>query len=304
MKFALSNTLVELGKSDPRIVLLTGDLGFQLFDNFKEQFGPRYVNVGVAEAEMILAAAGLAHVGWRPLTYSIASFATARCFEQIKISVAYPGVPVVIVGAGGGFAYGSSGVTHHAGDDINLMSSLPGMTVVAPGNHEETASLLPQLLKLKGPAYLRIGRGKEPHYEAKEPAILGKARLLSEGEDIVVISTGDIGFEVTQALKILSRKNIHPAAYQFHTIKPLDVGTLERISKKIKCLVVVEEHIPSGGLGSAVRDWAHETNRRQLNIKTLSARDEFVLGSPEQDEIRTMYGIEAKSIASFIERNI
>ena len=164
MKLAFINRLTELAESDPRIMLLVGDLGFQIFDTFIERFELRYVNVGVAEAQMVCAAAGLAAVGYRPVTYSIASFATARCFEQIKLAVAYPNLPVVIVGAGGGYAYCSSGVTHHAGEDLALLCSLPGMTVVAPGNVQEVRDLLPQVMQLPGPAYFRIGRGKEPSY--------------------------------------------------------------------------------------------------------------------------------------------
>jgi transketolase len=304
MKFTFSNTLVELAEKDPRVALLVGDLGFQLFDDFERRFGPRYINVGVAEAQMVCAAAGLAYVGWKPITYSIASFATARCFEQIKISVAYPGLPVVIVGAGGGYAYSRSGVTHHSGDDIGLMRSLPGMTVVAPGNAEEMAQLLPQVLELKGPTYLRIGRGKEPHYNSEEPAVLGRARLLSDGENISVISTGDVAYEVARALEILSLKKIFPMAYQFHTVKPLDIETLEKCAQKVKTIVVVEEHINNGGLGCAVRDWACRDNHLKVNIKTLAIPDEFVLGSPSQGEVRNKYGIDAQGISRFIEENL
>lgn len=304
MKFAFSKTLVELAEKNSHIALLVGDLGFQLFDDFKRRFGPRYVNVGVAEAQMVCAAAGLAYVGWKPITYSIAAFATARCFEQIKISVAYPGLPVVIVGAGGGYAYGRSGVTHHSGDDIGLMRSLPGMTVVAPGNSDEMAQLLPQILELKGPTYLRIGSGKEPHYNSDEPAVLGKARLISYGENIAVISTGEIACEVTRALEMLSHKKIIPIAYQFHTVKPLDIETLEKLAKEVKTIVVVEEHVGIGGLGCAVRDWAYKRNNFKVNIKSLSVLDEFVLGSPSQNEVRNRYGIDATGIAKFIEENL
>jgi transketolase len=304
MKFAFSKSLAELAEKDPRIALLVADLGFGLFDDFERRFGPRYINVGVAEAQMVCAAAGLAHVGWKPVTYSIASFATARCFEQIKISVAYPGLPVVIVGAGGGYAYGRSGVTHHSGDDIGLMRSLPGMTVVAPGNSEEMSQLLPQVLEIKGPAYLRIGRGKEPHYNSREPAVLGKARLLSDGGNIAVISTGEVACEVAQAIEILSRKKIFPIAYQFHTVKPLDIETLEKLVKQVKTIVVVEEHIGIGGLGCAVRDWACKSSNLKVNIKTLAVPDEFVLGSPSQMEVRSKYGIDAAGISKFIEENL
>ena len=304
MKLTFTGMLTKLAKKDPRIVVLTGDLGFQIFDDFVDKFGPRYINVGVAEAQMMCAAAGLAYEGWRPVAYSIASFATARCFEQIKISIAYPGLPVVIVGAGGGYAYGASGVTHHAGDDIGLMRTLPGMSIIAPGDSDEINQLLPQIFKLKGPAYLRIGRGREPQYKAKEDAVLGKARLLSQGEDIAIISTGEVASEVSTAIDILSKKNINPMALQYHTIKPLDTARLHSISEKIKTIIVVEEHIPAGGLSCAIKDWAFDECGFDIDIRTLSVPHEFVLGSPSQNEIRAMYGFNAEAIAGFVEKTL
>ena len=158
MRKAFAEALFQAAEKDPRVIFLTGDLGFGTFDAYQAKFGPRYVNVGVAEAQLVNAAAGLALEGWRPIIYSIASFATGRPFEQIRISVGYAGLPVVIIGAGGGYTYASSGVTHHAGEDLGLMSLIPGMTVVAPGDPNEVTQLLPQLLKLDGPSYLRVGK--------------------------------------------------------------------------------------------------------------------------------------------------
>ncbi len=301
MKLAFVNKLIELAEQDSRIMLLTGDLGFQIFDEFQNRFGPRFINVGVAEAQMVCAAAGLAFVGWRPVTYSIASFMTSRCYEQIKISVGYPGLPVVIVGAGGGFAYGASGVTHHAADDIALMSSIPGMSVVVPGDANEIEQLLPQVFQLSGPAYFRIGRGKEPIYEVKDPAVLGRARLLNDGQDIAILSTGDVASEVISALKILNSRGISPIAYQFHTIKPLDTATLKALLEKVKNIITVEEHIKHGGLNCAVGGWL-STQKNAPDLIGLSATDEFVLGSPEQHEIRSKYGFDDKSIAEEVLR--
>src|SRR5207253_5232671 len=121
MRKALAESLVQLAAQEPRLMFLTGDLGFQMFDEFKERYPGRYVNVGVAEAQLVCCAAGLALEGWRPVIYSIASFATGRAFEQLRVSVAYPGLPVVVIGAGGGYTYASSGVTHHAVEDLALM---------------------------------------------------------------------------------------------------------------------------------------------------------------------------------------
>ena len=146
MRRAFAEALVELGEQNPRLALITGDLGFQVFDEFESRFGSRFINVGVAEAQMVYTSVGMALEGWRPIAYSIASFATARPFEQIRFCVSYPNLPVVLVGAGRGYVYSTSGISHHAVDDIALMSVLPGMTVVVPGDPAEVKQLLPQVL--------------------------------------------------------------------------------------------------------------------------------------------------------------
>ncbi len=296
MKLAFTKTLTRLAATDPRIVVLTADLGFEIFDDFIRQHGQRYVNVGVAEAEMMCAAAGLAHEGFRPFAYSIASFATARCWEQIKISIAYPQLPVTIVGAGGGYAYCCSGVTHHSGEDLGLMSLLPGMAIVAPGDANEVVQLLPQIVGLNRPCYFRIGRGKEAAYDGMEPPVLGKARLLRHGEDIAILSTGDMASEVMSALSILRQKGIMPSVFQYHTIRPFDEETLESITRQFKIIVVAEEHIPRGGLASEVQDRLMQWHFAGRLIR-CTAPDRFILGSPTQEEMRDDCAINSRGIA-------
>jgi len=296
VKLAFVDKLTELAEADPNIMLLTGDLGFQIFDGFIEKHGPRYINVGVAEANMIDTAAGLAHVGRRPVAYSIASFATTRCFEQIKLSVAYAGLPVVIVGAGGGYGYCENGPTHHAGEDLALMCSLPGMTVVAPGDAGEVQQLLSQVMKLSGPAYFRIGRGREPVYHADAPVVLGKARLLQQGERIAVLSTGEIAGQLVEALKICRDQDMSPLAYQYHTVKPFDAETLAHIAERVDAIVTIEEHVPFGGFGAQVACHLSAQSHHPV-LKRLSVADEFVLGGPHKDQMRRDYGLDAQGIA-------
>ena len=152
MRKAFAQTLTRLAEEDPRVVFITGDLGFQVLDELRDRFPERYINVGVAEAEMVSLAAGMAAEGFRPVAYSIASFATARPYEQIRYCVAYHNVPVLLIGAGRGYLYSTSGVSHHAADDLALMSVLPNMTVVAPGDPVEISALLPELLRSGRPA--------------------------------------------------------------------------------------------------------------------------------------------------------
>lgn len=302
MKKAFIQALTSIASADDDVMLLTGDLGFEIFDDFIAQFGPRYVNVGVAEAQMVAAAAGLALEGYRPFAYSIASFATARCFEQIKLAAAYHNLPVTIVGAGGGYAYARSGVTHHAGEDIGLMSLLPGMTVVAPGDVHEVEALLPQVARLSGPAYFRIGRGKEPAYPLDTPIVLGKARTLGEGDaDVAILSTGELGWCAREAHLALKQQGLNVPALQFHTVKPLDCAALEELSKRCSTWVIAEEHLAAGGLAAAVAAWIAERGC-PVRVVRLSVPDEFVLGSPSQGELRERYGLAPQGIVSAVLR--
>ncbi len=299
MRKAFVETLTQVAAENSRLIFLTGDLGFQVFDNFRERFSSRYINVGVAEAQMICAAAGLALEGWRPVAYSIASFATARAFEQIRISVSYPNLPILVVGAGGGYTYAASGVTHHAADDLALMSILPGMTVVAPGDSNEVAALLPELLQLPGPSYIRIGRYGEPSYYANEPAVLGRARLLRDGERIALVSTGDLAVPVLEALEVLKADDIWPIAYQMHTVKPLDTTTLDQLSQRVETIITIEEHLPSGGLSAAVNTW-RTTCEKSIKLLRLGPVDAFALGNLERNELRHRLGYDAEAIVKTV----
>lgn len=289
MRRAFVDALTAAAEHDERVIVLTGDLGFQVFDAFIEKVGPRYVNVGIAEALMIDAAAGLALEGFRPFAYSIASFLTGRAFEQIRISVAYPRLPVVLVGAGGGFLYASSGVTHHAPDDVSLMSLLPGMTVVVPGDPNEVRALVPQLLGLKGPSYIRIGKFGEPSYECEAPVVLGQARLLQPGCRVALLSMGDMAPTALEAGRALRAEGITPWIYQFHTVKPLDTAALDRLAESVSALVIVEESVFAGGLAAAVMAW-NAIARRPLRIARLGPPDEFALGNWKRETLRDRFG--------------
>lgn len=296
MRKAFSETLTQLATQNGRVALVTADLGFQVFDEFRARFGPRYVNVGVCEAQMIYTAAGMAMEGWRPLAYSIASFASGRPFEQIRYCVCYPRLPVIIVGAGRGYLYSNSGVSHHASDDLGLMSLLPGMTVVAPGDPNEVAQLLPQLFEHSGPSYFSVGRFGEPTYPAVEPAVLGKARLLCEGERVAIVSTGDLANEVIKAVELLKSEKIYPLVYQMHTVKPLDIATLDMLAMKVDTMIVAEEHVSVGGLWGAISSW-YATDSKTLRLIRVGAPDAFALGNLRQDELRRRFGLDAVRIA-------
>lgn len=296
MRLTFVKTLTRLAEENPRLVLLTGDLGFQIFDEFRSRFGSRYINAGVAEAQMICAAAGLAFEGWRPFTYSIASFHIGRPYEQIRLSIGYPGLPVVIVGVGGGFGYSHSGITHHGAYDLALMGSIPGMTIIAPGDPNEVDALLPQIVKLSGPSYLRIGRGGEPLVQAASPIILGKARLLSNGEGIAILSTGEMASVAMKSVEILKSEGICPIVYQFHTLKPFDSTVLDIVASQAHTIITIEEHLPDGGLNSAVNAWRASLEKGPRLIR-LGPPDELALGNLHTGDLRCRLKYDAESLA-------
>jgi transketolase len=297
LRRAFSDSLVKLAAADDRVIFLTGDLGFQVFDEFRERFPGRYVNVGVAEAHLVDCAAGLALEGWHPIVYSIASFMTGRAFEQIRVMISYHNLPVLVVGAGGGYTYGSSGVTHHANEDLGLMSLLPNFAVVAPGDPGEVDTLLPQMMARQGPGYIRIGRFGEPSYAASEPAVLGKARLLRLGSHVLLVSTGGQAVQAILAWEELQREGKAPLVLQMHTIKPLDSPALERWGKDIAAVLVVEEHAPVAGLAAAISVWS-ASRRQPIRVVRLGPPDRLALGNPHQDELRRRLAYDTSDIVA------
>jgi transketolase len=300
MRRAFADTLTELATADPRVVFLTGDLGFQVFDDFQAKFPERYLNVGVAEAALVLAASGLALEGYRPVTYSIASFMTGRPYELARISVSYARVPVVMVGAGGGSSYANAGITHHAFDDLGLMALLPDVAVVAPGDPAEVRSLLPELLRRDGPSYMRIGAFGEPPLGGAAPAPLGRARTLREGAGVALVTTGDIAREALDAAAALAAEGIAPLVLHYHTVKPLDVAALDALGDRAHTLVVVEEHGPVGGLGAAVQAWRAGATGLAPRVVRLGVPDAPLLGAPDRKTARRRLGVDAAGIAAAV----
>jgi transketolase len=301
MRRAFVEALIKAAENDPRVIFLTGDLGYGVFDDFIARFGSRYVNVGIAEALLVNAAAGLAMEGFRPIVYSIASFMTARPFEQIRFTVGYPGLPVVIVGAGGGFCYSVSGISHHAPDDFALMSLIPDMTVVAPGDPNEVHALLPQILRLNGPSYIRIGKFGEPVYESPAPIELGRGRLLQAGKSVALLTTGETAPLALQAMQQLATEGIYPSLCQFHTIKPLDTSMLDHLASTTTTFICIEECLPQGGLYSGVLEWQRQTSST-VYLERLGPDDKFAFGNPNRENLRADMHFDSHAIADACRR--
>lgn len=296
MRRAFAEALVHAARRDPRLVFLTGDLGFGVFDEFRAEFGPRYVNVGVAEALLVDAAAGLAREGWHPVAYSIASFVTARAFEQVRFAVGYEQLPVVVVGAGRGLTYATSGVSHHATDDIGLMGIIPGMTVVVPGDPGEVTELFPQALEARAPAYFSVGKYGEPVVCGEEAPRLGRIRLLRGGSShLALVSVGEMAPVAIEAADLLAAEGTVASLYQIHTPKPLDLDTLAGVLASNRLVVILEEHVPSGGVFAAVA-----AAFPGAPVQRIGLPDRFLIGNLERDEVRRRLGYDAPGVAARI----
>lgn len=256
MRGAFINSLLALAQRDPRVWLLTGDLGFSVLEPFATRFPRRFVNAGVAEQNMISVAAGLAHSGKRVFVYSIANFPTLRCYEQIRNDVCYHGLPVRIVSVGGGLAYGSAGYTHHGVEDFATLRALPGMAVLAPGDPRETELLTEALGEHPGPAYLRLGKAGEPVVHNQLSSLtLGQALVVRPGSDVTLIATGGMLHSAVQAADELAMNDsLSVRVLSMHTLKPLDEAAVRAAAMETRAIVSVEEHSSIGGLGSAVAD--------------------------------------------------
>ena len=303
MRTAFIKTLIELAKKDKDIYLLTGDLGFSVFEEFKQRFPNRFVDCGVAEQNMIGVAAGLALSGKKVVVYSIIPFATMRCFEQIRNDICLQNLDVKIVGVGAGFSYGAQGPTHHAIEDLAVMRSLPNMTVLCPADPIETGLAVKAMFKLKGPVYLRLGKSKEEniHFKPFEFKV-GKANLIKNGRDITIIGIGPILKNAILAAENLEKKyNISIRIISMTTLKPLDKNIVLRATKETKAIFSIEEHSLVGGLGSAAAEILAESKNKIL-FKRIALPDEFCKEVGSQEYLREKKGLSVKKIQKTIEK--
>jgi transketolase len=298
---AFASELTALANEDPRVVMLSGDIGNRLFDDFKKKHPRRFFNCGVAEANMVGLAAGLALSGFRPVAYTITPFITARCFEQIKVDVCYHHAPVVLVGVGAGLAYASLGATHHSCEDIGLMRLLPGMTILCPGDSVEVKLALRAALKSDGPAYIRIGKKGEPVVHAQPPEFkIGKGILVRPGQDACILSTGNLLPVAVAASEDLKKRGVSCQVVSLHTVKPLDEPLLRDAFGRFKVVATLEEHSRLGGLGGGVAEWLTDQTGRTARLIRLGVEDTFLHKACDQDTAREEFGLTPAAISARI----
>lgn len=255
MRGAFARTLTELAEQDPRILLLTGDLGFMALEPFSEKFPDRFFNVGVAEQNMVGLATGLAEAGFIPFVYSIVTFATLRPYEFIRNGPILHRFPARIVGIGGGFEYGQNGVTHYGLEDVGVMRIQPGITVIAPADHKQTRSALLATWDLPGPVYYRLGKDDKTTIPGLEGRFeLGRAQLIREGADLLIIAMGSVTAEAVAAAEALSALGVDCAVMVVASLNPAPVDDLAKILQDFQLSLTVEAHYVVGGVGSLVAE--------------------------------------------------
>jgi transketolase len=297
LRDAFIRTLTELTPQHPELLLLSGDLGFGVLNDFIGRFPHQFLNVGVAEQNMSGLAAGLALEGHTVLTYSIGNFPTLRCLEQIRNDICYHGANVKIVCIGGGMSYGAVGFSHHATEDLAILRSLPGMLVLSPGDLWEAAECSRYLVSHRGPAYLRLDKSAAPSTvwpdEALEP---GTIRTVRGGSDVTLAATGGILGEALLAADALAEQGIFCRVLSVHTIKPLDTHTLTAAASETGGIVSIEEHAVDGGLGGAIAEALMEAGVSPPFFTRMGLRNTFssVVGS--QQYLRKVYALDAAAI--------
>ena len=292
--------IVEAARTNPNIVALTADLlGSLKLNQFIKEFPERFIQCGIAEANMIGIAAGLTIGGKIPYTTTFANFSTGRVYDQIRQSVAYSGKNVKICASHAGLTLGEDGATHQILEDIGLMKMLPGMTVIVPCDYAQTKAATMAIADYEGPVYLRFGRPAWPIFTSDRPFEIGKAQVFSEGTDLTIFACGHLVWNAIQAGAALQEKGISVEVINIHTIKPLDEEAIIRSLRKTKCAVTAEEHNIIGGLGDAIAQIA--AKHCPVPIEYVGTKDTFgESGTPAQ--LLKKYGLDVPDIITAAEK--
>ena len=300
MRNTFANTLFEIARKDKRVILLTGDLGFSVFEKFISELPHQFINMGVAEQNMTGVAAGMALEGKVPFIYSIVPFITMRNFEQIRNDICYQNLNVKIVGVGAGFSYGPYGHTHQGLEDIGILRTLPNLIILAPGDPIEVRLATQTMLKHRGPVYLRLGKAGEPNVHKTVPRFtVGKGIIVIEGTDLSLLATSTLLLRASEVVKELGKRGIKARLVSMPTIKPIDTDLIVDCVRETKAIFTLEEHSIIGGLGSAVAEVLAEYGKPVI-FKRLGVPDRFTKVMGNQEYMRRANSLSADQIVELI----
>lgn len=298
----ICEVLMEHAKEDRDVVVLCSDSrGSASLAPFASAFPEQFVEVGIAEQNLVSISAGMAKCGKKPYAASPASFISTRSFEQAKVDVAYSNTNVKLIGISGGVSYGALGMSHHSAQDIAAFASVPNMRVYLPSDRFQTRHLMEALLEDEKPSYIRVGRNpvEDVYEEGNVPFVMDKATVITQGTDVAIIACGEMVKPAMDAAKILKEKGISASVVDMYCVKPLDVETVIQAASGAKAVVTVEEHAPYGGLGSMVSQVvAGECPKKVVN---MSLPDAPVITGTSR-EVFDYYGLNAEGIAGTAEK--
>ncbi len=300
MRDTFITALTGIAEQDERVVLITGDLGFKVFDNFREKHSDQFINAGIAEQSMAGIATGMALEGYTVFLYSIANFTFMRCLEQLRNDAAYHECNINVVSVGGGFSYGQLGMSHHATEDLAIMRCMPTSVVASPSELWEVTELTQAVYQSKGLSYLRLDKS---HFESKENQkeehlVFGSPRVIRDGSDVTLVATGGIVTEVIEAADALSNKGISACVISAPFIKPIDISVISNSAKNTGAVFTIEEHSILGGLGSVVAEELMETGSAPSVFKRIGLREKFTSVVGDQRYLRHTYGMSASNIVA------
>ncbi len=300
MRKACLEKIYQLAKKDERILFFGSDLAEGTLEKFKQEMPQRFFMEGVSEANIIGMISGLALNGKIPYFNTIAVFLTRRCFEQLVLDVALHNLKVRLIGSGGGLVYAPLGPTHLAIEDLAILRAIPNMTVIAPCDSEEMKRLMPQTVDYDGPIYIRLAKGNDEVVSQKnKPCQIGKAILIQEGTEVLMVTTGITLKIALEAAKVLVKKDISSEILHLHTIKPIDQTAIIRSARKVSAIITVEEHTVIGGLGSAVAEIIAEASFDKVKkFKRIGLPDVFPTDHGSQQHLLDKYAISTKRIVS------
>ena len=300
MRDSFVSALTRLAENDKNIVLLTGDLGYGVFENFESRFHKQYFNVGISEQNMIGLATGLALEGKKVVTYSIGNFGTLRCLEQIRNDACYHDTNITIVANGGGFSYGSLGMSHHTTEDLSIMRALPNISVVAPCTDNEASEATTTMITNSGVGYLRLDKDSAKDCLSSQPFVIGKSRRYKEGKDLTLIVTGGILSEAYIASEELKKLGIEVRLVGMHSIKPIDVDEIKNSALYTGGIVTIEEHNKDGGLGSAVSEVCMDLKMIPNKFLRIGLENKFSSIVGNQQYLRSRYEMDNRAIVKKI----
>ena len=301
MRNTFINTIIGACKTNPDVFIISGDAGLGVFDDFQNEYRDRFLNLGVAEQNMVSFAAGLSMAGFKVYLYNIIPFVLYRCYEQVRNDICYQELPVTLVGIGSGVTYAPQGMTHYSVEDLGMAQTLPNLKVFSPIDPIEARLAARYSLSSRSPVYVRLAKRGEPNIHKNEDFDITEPQVIEDGEDVAILFHGSIGLEVLKARGLLAGDGVFPRLISVPLVMPVNIEKLLPLLKGVKCVVTVEEHFLNSGFGSALsREYVKM--RPDWKLFTLGITDGFIHVIKDSDSMREHFGISAVRIAAFVKK--